>query len=404
MRKRLLLAASLSILAIMPALAAAHGPGPAHLNMGSSLAFASLCAMAPRWCIITTTRDGTCARSRRHAASAIMRRPGAGTGHRMIGGSTSIGAITSTGPGCAHPVPSISRMVMPSGGCMPPGTVEPLQPATISARQVRAPTRPRRSPSPPRLMTTCGVPRPSRERLPAGLVLWAGRRTTREPVGRQCRAAVRDLLNEQAIQAEQVMPDSANVDAGFAGVYARHIGEADAAKARVDDITCLFRWTPSRWHRSRPQTAPSRQAPDQLSCRLAFLSTSLAERSTRSRRSGISWLRTSSPSSRSAWSSSASGFFGPGQTIGLDFLALDKQRSRMAAGFKRPVGTRSHANPCCSKGFRHGIATSLLRLRAAVMIMPDELTSSRTLVTANGCPAEVAAMPAFSGMRHVRRQ
>jgi hypothetical protein len=37
MRKRLLLAASLGVLAIMPAPALAHGPGPAHLNVGSSL-------------------------------------------------------------------------------------------------------------------------------------------------------------------------------------------------------------------------------------------------------------------------------------------------------------------------------------------------------------------------------
>jgi dihydroorotate dehydrogenase len=57
----------------------------------------------------------------------------------------------------------------------------------------------------------------------------------------------------------------------------------------------------------------------------------LAERSTRSRRSGISWLRTSSPSSRSALSSSASRFFGLGQTIGLDLLSLDKQISRLIA-------------------------------------------------------------------------
>jgi hypothetical protein len=165
-------------------------------------------------------------------------------------------------------------------------------------------------------------------------------------IRQQCRAAMRDLLSEPPIEAEQVMPDVANIDAGSRLLCRAH------------------------------------QAPDQLCCRLIFLSASLAERSTRSRRSGISWLRSSSPSSRSAWSSSASGFVGLGQTIGLDFFALDKQRSRVAAGFKRPVGARSHANPCCSKGFRHGIATSLLRLRAAVMIMSGELTSSRSLVTA----------------------
>jgi hypothetical protein len=219
-------------------------------------------------------------------------------------------------------------------------------PQPLPARQVQARTRPLRSPSPPRLITTGGMPRPCSERLPAGLVLRPGRRTTRGPVRQQCRAAVCDLLSEPPIEAEQVMPDVANIDAG-------------------SRLRC-------RAH----------QAPDQLCCRLIFLSASLAERSTRSRRSGISWLRSSSPSSRSAWSSSASGFVGLGQTIGLDFFALDKQRSRVAAGFKRPVGARSHANPCCSKGFRHGIATSLLRLRAAVMIMPGALTSSRSLVTA----------------------
>jgi hypothetical protein len=37
MRKRLLLAASLGVLAIMAAPAAAYGPGPAHPNVGSSL-------------------------------------------------------------------------------------------------------------------------------------------------------------------------------------------------------------------------------------------------------------------------------------------------------------------------------------------------------------------------------
>jgi hypothetical protein len=160
--------------------------------------------MAPRWCITTTTRDGTCARSRRRAASAIMRRPGAGTGHRIIGGSTSIGAITSTGRGCAHPVPSISSMVMPSSGCMPPGTMEPLQPATI----LRTPGSSTDTPAPIAIATATdhdlrrAEARP--ERLPAGLV---------GPVRQQCRVAVGDLPSEPPIEAEQVMPDVANIDA-----------------------------------------------------------------------------------------------------------------------------------------------------------------------------------------------
>ena len=44
-------------------------------------------------------------------------------------------------------------------------------------------------------------------------------------------------LNERPIPAERVITDIANVDAGYAGVYAGHIGEAGTAEARVDDFT-----------------------------------------------------------------------------------------------------------------------------------------------------------------------
>lgn len=44
-------------------------------------------------------------------------------------------------------------------------------------------------------------------------------------------------LNERPIPAERVITDIANVDAGYAGVYAGQIGEAGAAEARIDDFT-----------------------------------------------------------------------------------------------------------------------------------------------------------------------
>jgi hypothetical protein len=44
-------------------------------------------------------------------------------------------------------------------------------------------------------------------------------------------------LNERPIPAERVITDIVNVDAGYAGVYAGHIGEAGAAEARIDDFT-----------------------------------------------------------------------------------------------------------------------------------------------------------------------
>jgi|SRR5918996_1159329 hypothetical protein len=113
--------------------------------------------------------------------------------------------------------------------------------------------------------------------------------------------------------------DIANIDAGYAAVYAGLIGEAATAEARVDDF--VVRRATSLWHgASRTGLQPVRAAANtrgQLSSRLPFVSASLAERSTRSSRSGISWFRRSSPSSRSASSSSASRFLGVGQTFGF---------------------------------------------------------------------------------------
>ena len=43
-------------------------------------------------------------------------------------------------------------------------------------------------------------------------------------------------LNERPLPAERVITDIANVDAGYAGVYAGHMGEASPAEARVDDF------------------------------------------------------------------------------------------------------------------------------------------------------------------------
>jgi hypothetical protein len=41
-------------------------------------------------------------------------------------------------------------------------------------------------------------------------------------------------LNERPLPVERVITDIANVDAGYAGVYAGHIGEASPAEARID--------------------------------------------------------------------------------------------------------------------------------------------------------------------------
>ena len=44
-------------------------------------------------------------------------------------------------------------------------------------------------------------------------------------------------LNERPIPAERVITDIANVDAGYAGVYAGHMAEPGTAEARIDDFT-----------------------------------------------------------------------------------------------------------------------------------------------------------------------
>jgi hypothetical protein len=44
-------------------------------------------------------------------------------------------------------------------------------------------------------------------------------------------------LNERPIPAERVITDIANVDAGYAGVYAGHLGETGTAEARIDGFT-----------------------------------------------------------------------------------------------------------------------------------------------------------------------
>ena len=41
-------------------------------------------------------------------------------------------------------------------------------------------------------------------------------------------------INERPLPAERAITDIANVDAGYAGVYAGHIGEASPAEARID--------------------------------------------------------------------------------------------------------------------------------------------------------------------------
>ena len=48
-------------------------------------------------------------------------------------------------------------------------------------------------------------------------------------------------LNERPIAAERVITDIANVDAGYAGVYAGHLGETGTAEARIDDFTYVVR-------------------------------------------------------------------------------------------------------------------------------------------------------------------
>jgi hypothetical protein len=88
-------------------------------------------------------------------------------------------------------------------------------------------------------------------------------------------------------------------------------------------------------------------------------------------------LRRSSPSSRSASSSSASRFFGLGQTIGLDLLSLDKQRSRVTAAFRLSSDRDHMPIRVYSKCLRHVAATALLRLYAAVMVMRTGLRSSQ---------------------------
>jgi hypothetical protein len=90
---------------------------------GPPWAFASSCATAPRWCTIRIRRHGTCDRSHGRAASAIMRRPGAGAGHGNIGRHSTIGAIASTGRGSGHPVGLTSRIATLSSGCMHPGSM-----------------------------------------------------------------------------------------------------------------------------------------------------------------------------------------------------------------------------------------------------------------------------------------
>jgi hypothetical protein len=99
------------------------GPARRIPMWGPPWAFASSCATAPRWCTISIRRHGTCDRSRGPAASAIMRRPGAGMGHGIIGRRSPIGAIASTGRGSAHPVRDISGMATRSSGCMRPGSM-----------------------------------------------------------------------------------------------------------------------------------------------------------------------------------------------------------------------------------------------------------------------------------------
>jgi hypothetical protein len=215
------------------------GPARRIRMWGPPWAFASSCAMAPRWCTITIRRHGTCDRSRGRAASAIMSRPGAGAGHGNIGRHSSIGAIASTGRGSGHPVGLTSRMATRSSGCMLPGTMDTQQSATAS-RTVGSSTD---TPAPIATATDH-----DRRHAEAVLGTLAGR--PRSPCwashdARTCQArvqaAVRDLLGEPPIEAEQVMPDIANVGAGFAGFYAGHTGEAGAAETRAEDITCLFR-------------------------------------------------------------------------------------------------------------------------------------------------------------------
>lgn len=48
-------------------------------------------------------------------------------------------------------------------------------------------------------------------------------------------------LNERAIPAERVVTDIANIDAGYAGVYAGHVGQAGAVEARIDGFSYTVR-------------------------------------------------------------------------------------------------------------------------------------------------------------------
>jgi hypothetical protein len=57
------------------------------------------------------------------------------------------------------PCPAFQAWSCQAVAACPLAPWSPCSPQPFSARQVRAPTRPLRSPSPPRLITTCGVPR-----------------------------------------------------------------------------------------------------------------------------------------------------------------------------------------------------------------------------------------------------
>ena len=46
-------------------------------------------------------------------------------------------------------------------------------------------------------------------------------------------------INERPLPAERAITDIANIDAGYAGVYAGHIGEASPAEARIDGFFYL---------------------------------------------------------------------------------------------------------------------------------------------------------------------
>jgi hypothetical protein len=44
-------------------------------------------------------------------------------------------------------------------------------------------------------------------------------------------------LNQDPLPVEQVITDIANLNAGYAGVYAGHIGESGTAEARIDGFS-----------------------------------------------------------------------------------------------------------------------------------------------------------------------